>query len=243
MSYMSETINKKRISIEKVIAMIFIAIVMIATVYIAWKHFGAQFSRLFEVLRSGDEAQIEAYLNSKGQWKGMLLVFVMCVLQVVSIFIPGLVIQVSAGVIYGWQKAFLITYLGFIFGNTLVFFIARKLGNKASALFDLDHKKNPLKEKINDYGPFFVLFLAYLVPGIPNGFIPYFASRLDIRGFDFIGAVAASSWIQIICNCFAGHWLIRGDTFYVILCFAIQIVFIFIVTKKRNVILKLTNRK
>lgn len=224
---------------DKVAAVVLLVGVIALMVFIVVKLFGPQLKELFHLLKDGTEEEISDYLNAEGQWKGLLSVFVMSALQVISIFIPGIVVQVAAGVIYGWWKSFLMTYLGFIAGNVLVFTAARRLGDRLVVIFDANKKSNWLIDKINNYSPVFVLGLAYMIPGIPNGFITYMASQVDIDRKSFTQAVAVSSWIQILCNCVAGHYLIRRNVVAVVVVFGLQAAIIFLVAKNRNWFLSL----
>lgn len=240
---MSKPEDKKKSIGTKLIAILILAAVIVLTIFFIAKFFGSTFAELFSIMQTGDEEQMKAYLSTKGEAGGLFSVFMMSVLQVVSIFIPGIIIQMSAGAIYGWWKAFLMTYFGFVFGNVLVFYAARRLGSRVSDILELGKKSNWLEDKVNHYSPTFVLALAYLIPGIPNGFIPYFASRLDIRMKNFAIAVSASSWIQILCDCLAGHFMIRENYLFMIISFSVEIVLIIAAYRNRNFILSLSGRR
>lgn len=241
--YMNQSVHRKRHKWEKFLVIGVLALVIVLIFMLAWKFFGPKFSTIIEMMKRGDEEEIGTYLRSQGEWKGLLSIFVMTVLQVISIFIPGIAVQVAAGMCFGWWKAFIMTYTGFIFGHGLVFYAARRLGNRLYEILELDKKDNPLEAKVNHYSPTFVLMLAYLIPGIPNGFIPYFASRLDIRAYSFLEAVAGASWIQVLLNCIAGHFLVRGDILFMILSFALQIVVILLIYFNRNFFLEMGAKK
>ena len=234
---MSEKEAKPNKTKEKILAVLVLAGVIALMVLIIVKFFGPRLSTLFRLLKDNDENEISAYLNAEGEFSGLLSVFMMSALQVISIFIPGIAVQVVAGVIYGWWKAFLMTYTGFIFGNVLVFTVARRFSGFIKDLMEMTNRKNSLVDKVNNYSPTFVLGLAYMIPGIPNGFIPYFASQIDIALKPFIAAVAAGSVVQILCNCIAGHYLIHKNAVAVIIVFGLQIALIYIVAKNRNKIL------
>ena len=221
-------------ALEKGIAILAVILVVFAFIFLIWTLFGERLKELFILLQHGNEQEIGDYLNAAGEKSGLLSVFFMSVLQVVSIFIPGMAIEIVAGVIYGWWKAFIMTFSGFVCGNVLVFFVARKLGRRINDILDLHSRGSWLTEKINRFSPPFVLAMAYLIPGVPNGIIPYIASRADIRGKTFALAVAASSWIQILCYCIAGHYLIRRNIPAVLLVFGIQIITIAVAVTNRN---------
>lgn len=209
-------------------------LVLILIVFLIIHFFGDSFATLWHLLKNGDQDELQAYLNSQNEASGLLSVFLLNVLQVISIFFPGMIIHVVAGVIYGWWKAFIACYLGFVFGNVLVFYFARRFSSVISSIMNLEKKQSWITEKINSTKPGFVFALACMIPGIPNGFIPYFASRTDIRTYQYAESVAVSSWIQILSNCVIGHFLIRGEYFYMVMSILIQIAIILIAIWKRD---------
>ena len=227
----------------KYLGFLFINIVFLFTIYYMYKLHGHEFVELFRLLESGDQEAISEYLNRQGQWQGMLSVFFISILQVVSIIIPGMAIQIAAGLIFGWWRAFIATYLGFVAGNLLVFLIVRHLGNRIQGLFDDDSEKEVgwLMSKINNANSTFVIALACLVPGVPNGIIPYVAAKTDITKKDFTFAIAASCWIQILLNCITGYFIVKGILSFVIISFALQIVFIIYVTTHRDQVIEYMN--
>lgn len=232
--------DKKKQVGKKTLVLGIIAVLAV-TVYLLWKIFGDQIVELFELIKRGNEDEIAAYLNSQSSWGGYFVLFIIQALQVVSIFFPGMVIQIAGALIYGWWRSFLICWLGFVFGNALVFVVARVLGKSIQFAFASEGKKeNWLMQKINDGNPTFVVAIACLVPGVPNGIIPYIAARTKISVKSFVLAVACSSWIQIILNCIAGHFLRNGQYMFMIFAFAIQIALIVVISKNRD---KILNRK
>jgi len=222
---------------RKLIIVLF-AVIFIITLYFIIKLFGPQFVDLIRLLERGDQNEIGAYLNSRGRLSGMLAVYLISILQVVSIFIPGMAIQVAAGLIYGWWKAFLCCYLGFVSGNLLVFLVARRLGSTINGMITGSAKAGRLSEKINGANAAFVIGLACLVPGVPNGIVPYVAATTDLSNRKFGLSIAASCWIQILSNCIAGHFLIRGEYFFMILSIAVQILLIVLVATHRDTVMR-----
>lgn len=202
--------------------------------YIAFKDTFHDLPYLFKLLREGKPEKIETFLAKQGRWKGLLVIYFFSIIQVVSIIIPGMAIQVAAGVIYGWWEAFIVCYLGFVTGNCLVFLFARRIGSGFTDHFVAKQKDSWLMSKINSTKPEFVFGMACLIPGIPNGIIPYIAATSKIRAVGYAAAVATTSWLQIVLNCMAGAFLMSGEYLFMILSFAAQIALIAIMIWKRN---------
>ncbi|MCI1304982.1 MAG: VTT domain-containing protein [Lachnospiraceae bacterium] len=216
---------------------LFIALLALA-VFLLWLFFGDTLTDLIKLVFSGKEDAVEGYLKQNGAWKGLLSTFILSALQVISIFFPGFAIQIAAGVIFGWGRAFLACYFGYVFGNILVFFVARKLGDQITDLIPTSKRNREssmkLIEKMKSTRPTLVVAVANLLPIIPNGIIPYIAARSSIRNIRFTEAIMATCWIQIFFNCLAGGFLKHGQIGFMIGALAIQILLLVVVSKEGN---------
>lgn len=233
--------NAKKIT-QTVLFIIVIVCVFLLIFWMIWYILNHMFPELLQLLKSGNQQQISDYISAMGAWKGMLMIYLISILQVVSIFIPGIVIQLSAGLVFPWYIAFLLCYLGFVSGNVLVFLVARRLGDRVLNHLPINTKLQWLKDKTDSRKMIFYFGLACLVPGVPNGVIPYAAATTSITAKGFGAAIFASSWVQILSNCVAGHFLIRGQYLYMTISFIVQIIIIVAVALKRNYFLeRITN--
>lgn len=226
---------EKKIGKKGLLAILIVVIAL--TIFFIFDFFGDYFEELWALLKNGDQEEMEAFLNGQSEIAGLLAIFAISVLQVVSIVIPGMVIQVAAAVIYGWWRAFLACFTGFVAGNALVFVIARLFKDTIMDAFGTSLKNNVLTKKINDKNAKFVFALACMIPGIPNGSIPYVAAMSPIKTLDYAEAVAMSSWIQIILNCVIGHFLMQGDWLYMWIALGAQIGLIIVLILNRQKLL------
>ena len=220
--------NRRKKSIQ--LLLIIAAIVIVGA--LIWFAFGNTIPELLHLLRHGDRAEIRTYLASRSQWKGLICTLLLAILQVVSIVFPGLAVQLASGLIYGWWKAFIICYIGFIVGNIGVFIAVRMLGRRVNDLVGKQTErsfKNRFFRKLATLDPTLMVGLAYLLPLVPNGIIPYIAANTKISMKRFATALMATSWFQIILNCLAGALIIRGHYFLAFFMFVIQgLVFLFV---------------
>jgi len=218
---------------RRLLAIIILGFIVI-TLFVIVKLFGNTFVELFRLLKSGDETQLEAYFDSQSTLGGYLALYLICILQVVSIFIPGMVIQISGSLIYGWFRSFLVCWMGFVSGNGLVFSVARIFGKGFAKTIGSENKSNWLVEKINGAHPALAVAIGCMVPGVPNGIIPYVASTTNISLKSYVLAVLGSSWVQILLNCIIGHFLVNGEWGYMLISVAIEITIICLLLKNRN---------
>ncbi|MBQ3459326.1 MAG: VTT domain-containing protein [Solobacterium sp.] len=221
---------------RKTLYLILIALIVLTGV-ICWFMFKDVLVEMIALIRNGDEQQLSAFLAGQSLFTGLAALFLVSILQVVSIVLPGPVFQVAGAVIFGWWRSFLVCWTGFVCGNGLVFFLARFFGRSLTEALGLEQKNGWLLNKMNSADPRFVTALACMIPGIPNGIIPYVAQRCDMRLYSFVFAIAASSWINILLNCIAGHFLARGEYMFTFIAFALQLIILAVVALNKEKIL------
>ena len=215
-------------------------LVVIAVAILIWFAFGDKIPGLIPLLKEGDSQKIADYLAQETGIKGVIAVILLQAVQIASIVMPGMAIQVAAGLIYGWLKGFLMCYIGFVVSNLLVFLFARKMGSDRIRDVSMGRTAQWLLEKLNGANPKFMVVVANMVPAIPNGIIPYIAARTDITAFDYVKAVAMGSWLQILLSCLAGQFIISGKWLYTVLTVVFQFVVVIIILWKREWFLERT---
>ena len=157
--------------------------VVVFMAYIVYKTFGNQIVELFHLLEHGDQEELKAYLEAQSTVGGFVVLWLICVMQVVSIVFPSMVIQVA----------------GFGSGNVIAFKIGRLFKKNIATLIHKEgEKENWIIQKINQGHQIFVVAIACMVPGVPNGIIPYLSAQTTITAKEFSIAVAASSWLQAL---------------------------------------------
>jgi uncharacterized membrane protein YdjX (TVP38/TMEM64 family) len=209
-------------------------LVVIAVAILIWFAFGDKIPGLIPLLKEGDSQKIADYLAQETGIKGVIAVILLQAVQIASIVMPGMAIQVAAGLIYGWLKGFLMCYIGFVVSNLLVFLFARKMGSDRIRDVSMGRTAQWLLEKLNGTNPKFMVVVANMVPAIPNGIIPYIAARTDITAIDYVKAVAMGSWLQILLSCLAGQFIISGKWLYTVLTVVFQFVVVVIILWKRE---------
>ena len=120
---------------NRIIQILAVGAVVLLSAVLLWVFLQYCFPGLMPLVRKGDEQAIAAYIHEEGAWIGALLIVLLCILQVMSIVLPGAPIHVAAGILYGWWRGVLMCYTGFVLGNALVFFLARRLKKRFSAYF------------------------------------------------------------------------------------------------------------
>ncbi len=213
---------------------------LVLAVILIWAVFGDIFPLFFRLLRDGDEAAIESYIGRTALWKGILSIMSLSAIQVISVVFPGFAIQIAAGAIYGWWPALLMCYSGFLLGNAIVFTVARRMGSEIRGFAPKRSGASEwVRDKLKTTRPSFVVALLNLIPVIPNGIVPYMAAGSSISFPGFLGAIAATSWVQILINCIAGGFLKRGHYLFMVIALSAQVGLVVLVTWKRKWVMSL----
>ncbi len=233
-----EARKQKLLFIFSIILIVVIAILLVAFIC------RTLFPGLDQMFKDGyDEEKVEDFLRHEAGWKGMVALALLQFIQVVSIFIAGAPIQIAGGMIYGFWISFLITHITFVATNWLVFSIARKHNEQATKIISFSSKKAKKVTKwLNSSNPAYMCMLAYMMPGIPNGIVPYVAEKTDITNREFFMAVYLGSFGQIFAACFIGRRILEGDIFWTIAVIIIMILIIVILYRLKNPIIAWINK-
>lgn len=207
--------TKKRLLIQIGVGVVFIALVVLA-VYLVLRF---AMPDIVDIVAHGDEQQIIDYVRSKGSVRGAIFIALFQIIQIVIIVFPGAPIQIAAGIIYGALVGFLICYAANFAAHFGVFLLADKLGGRVEKLFAADGAESKLKFITESPYPQFMVTMAYLVPLLPNGIIPYVSAKTPITKKQFAAALLIGSGPSIFIFCFAGSKILSGDfVFAIVAC-------------------------
>lgn len=171
---------------------------------------------VIDLIAKGDGGDVQEYLAQFTNLKGCFIGFLLQFIQIITIFLPSIPIQIAMGVIFGVWRGFLIGFLGYNAASAVVFLAARKLGDSLEKLLPSQKKVNEKSETkkraiLDSDHPAFMVFLATTFPMLPNGLIPYAAAKTKVKFSAFMLAVATGCIPTILTLCAVGKKLIGGD--------------------------------
>lgn len=211
----------------KLIRIIIVFTILISFIII-WKDLMPFIDNVIENLK--DENAIVEELSFSGI-KGITILISFSILQVFSIMIPSSPIRIVAGLSFGFINGYIISLLGFMIGNIIVFLLARRY----KEIFHLSEKKSgtKIKKKIDKWDFSFVqdaknlsimAFLLFIIPGVPRGIIPYVFANSKIRLSNYLACLVLGSSPALILSVIIGVRMSKSDV-----KFAATIVFILII--------------
>lgn len=138
---------------------------------------------------------------------GVLILTLACVVQVIVAFIPGELLEQTAGYLFGPWYGALICFIGNMIGSVLVLLIVHKFGKK------LVYMLVP-KEKIDEIGFLkdtkrrnFLTFLLFLIPGTPKDLLTYAIGITDMSLLTYFLLTSFARIPSIIMSTVSGNWL------------------------------------
>lgn len=202
----------------KRLAVIAAAAVILVMVLLIIETFRLLLPGLWTAFSSGDEQALSDYLTSEGRLRSFLTLWFLAFVQVVSLVIPAMPVQLAAGIAYGPWKGFVTSFSASVAANFLVFLLARRLAKVIELLTANSPKANKLLNSVrNSKNPWFYTILAFITPGLPNGIIPYAAAHANMKPKQFFAAICISMPIPTLLTCLAGSYLVTGDWLFTVL--------------------------
>ena len=142
---------------------------------------------------------------------GVLICLGLQFIQIVVAFIPGEITQLAIGAIYGPFFGSLITALGALVSSIFIFFVVRKLGapfvhdmigSKHNKVLDFLHKDSNLNA---------IVFILYLIPGLPKDIFTYLFPLTDVKPVNFFVLSTLGRLLGIVASAFIGSAIVQGD--------------------------------
>ena len=179
---------------------------------------------------SNDE--IQEHLSGFGI-RGQIAISILSMLQVVIAFLPAEPVQVIAGLTFGLWIGVLACTVGVILGNTIIYALYKIYGDRMRAYFnkklDIDFASAQTKYKIS-----IVIFILYFLPAIPYGMICFLAATLGMKYHRYIIITTLGAIPSIFIGVGLGHIALESSWIISVGVFAVLVVLLLIIMKKRD---------
>lgn len=164
-----------------------------------------------------------SFLESFG-WKGRFILFGLQCVQILVAFIPGEVLELSAGYAYGVIEGTLICYLGIAISSTLIFLLVRKIGTPMVECFFPRSKIEQLRFLNTEKKRYSLLFILFFLPGTPKDILTYFSGLLDISLPRFLLLTLFARFPSVVSSTLCGHFLGEENYLTALIVYAITAV-------------------
>lgn len=116
------------------------------------------------------------------------------ILQIIICVIPGQWLQFAAGYMYGFWLGFLYSIIGAAIGSVVTYYLAKLLGRDAMHLIFGEARINEFIHKLNSKKAIVIVFLIFLIPGVPKDLCNYATgiSEMKLKPFLIVSLVGRS---------------------------------------------------
>ena len=206
--------NKKNI----LLAVIVMSILTILTIFFCYKLIPFIYSLKDPI----NQYNFKNYIDHL-EWKGYIALLIIQVAQIFIAFIPGEIVEILSGMLYGYIGGLFICLLGIFLGSLLIYFFMKFLANnyilKYKEKFKTYNFLNNSK-KIHTY-----LFILFIIPGIPKDIFIYFAPFLPIKFSEFLIISLIARTPSILSSTIIGDSFASGNYMISIIIFLLFAIF------------------
>lgn len=156
--------------------------------------------------------------------KGGVILLLLQFLQIVVAFIPGEVVQVAAGMIYGPWIGALIILVGCIISSAFIFVLVHNLGAPFVQDMVSDKHLTQFRHFEQSGGLDVIVFILFLVPGMPKDVFTYIVPLTDMRLRNFLILSNVARIPGIVLSTYAASGLVSGEMVQSIIIFGITAV-------------------
>lgn len=202
--------HKKAVRIASVV--IFFAVMIILTA-VCWP--------VVRLIQSDEGRMVLKDFVSDNIFLGVLMFLALQILQIVVALIPGAVVQVLGGVLFGGFWGTLLCVLGTFLGEAIVFYVVRRFG-KPFVEAVIDSKNIKRLSFLQDTKKCeLAVFILFLIPVMPKDALTYIAplTRIKPSAFFLLSMLARSPWL-VVSNVF-GSSLESGNLLIMVIMVAI----------------------
>ena len=188
-------------------------VIMAILVWLAWPMFS-------ELVEPGGLDRVIEHIRDAGVG-GVFVVLAIQFLQIVVAFIPGEVVQMAAGIIYGPWIGTLLIFIGCVISSAIVFLLVHKLGapfvqSMVPASVMDRFRKFEQSRKFN-----IVVFILFLIPGMPKDVFTYITPLSDMRFSTFVILTNIARLPGIVVSTYAANGLVEGRIWESVILFLV----------------------
>ena len=224
----------KQSDLIKLVGLVVFIVLITAIVVAIWP----TLSIVFEP--GGVETLIEL-ITSQGPL-GVLILLGMQLLQIIVAFIPGEVVQIAAGMMYGPLWGSVVILVGCVLSSMVVYELVHKLG--APFVRSMVGENQLLKfRQFELSGKFGVtVFILFLIPGFPKDVLIYIVplSDMNLRTFLLLSTIGRTP--GVIISTYAAAGLADGNIVTSVIIFVVAALIAIIVLLLRNRIIDAISR-
>lgn len=164
------------------------------------------------------------------------------IMQIIISVLPGQALQFAAGYAYAFWLGYLYSIIGVALGTTITFYLARLLGKNAICVIFGEEKLNEFVGLLNSKRAYTIMFVVFLIPGIPKDILTYAAGISATRLKPFLLLSLVGRTPAMMGSIMMGSMFNKGSYTGLIILASIAVIACIIGILKRKKILEWTDK-
>ena len=223
--------KNNRFITDIVLLIAFIAVIIFLTIKYA--------PYITELARKPDE--FRDVILSYGYFGVFVFIFIQ-VFQVVVAAIPGELIQIAGGFVYGAWLGTLYLSIGVVIGTLAAFYAARLFGYSLIKKIVAEDKLARFKDMMESKKADLVISVLFLLPGLPKDFLVYVGGLTPVKPMKFIIITTIARLPALFFSAYIGENIQEQDYVRALIISIIAVVLFLLGVINRERIFKRINR-
>ena len=192
-----------RSTVIKFIGLIAFIVVIAIIVVVMWPYIADIFSE------GGVDRLVERVRNAGPA--GVFILLGMQLLQIIVAFIPGEVVQLAAGLMYGPWLGALIVLIGCVISSAIVYKLVHALGAPfVRNMVSTEHLEK--FRKFEESGKLdIIVFILFLIPAMPKDVFTYLVPLTDMKMGRFLTLSTIGRIPGVLASTYVAHGLSEGN--------------------------------
>ena len=171
---------------------------------------------------------------------GVIILFLLNLLQMFLMVLPGEPIEILFGLCYGWFGGTILNILSIFVNTTIIVLLVKRYGKKFVCLFFKEQDIDKWERKLlkDPQKLLIVILLIFLMPGTPKDLFVFLIGTLPINGKKFVALTTLARIPSVLSSCLVGANLLKGNFLFIILIyllsFLLPLISILVVNKKNR---------
>jgi uncharacterized membrane protein YdjX (TVP38/TMEM64 family) len=153
----------------------------------------------------------------------VLVLFALQILQVIVAFIPGEIVQIVAGVLYGPLWGSVIVLSGALISTIFIYYLVQKLGAPFVQKMVSEESRKKLDFITRTSRIDAIVFILFLIPGLPKDVITYLVALTDVRPKRFFLFSTIGRAPGVVASSVAGSSMANGNWTLVVIIFVVVV--------------------
>lgn len=182
-------------------------------------------------------SSVKKFILSYGKYSAFAFL-VMQIAQVIVFFIPGEIVQIAGGYVFGTIYGGLISVAGITIGSAGAFYLSNLLGKPFIEKITAKNDASKFKKFIKSENAAIAIFFIYLIPGLPKDVLAYICGASGVKGKTFIIYSTLGRLPGIFISAYFGNKLTQGNVLPLVIIAVVMGILFVIGTIKGEKILK-----